>query len=345
MAGAIRSRVTRRVFIAFGEQFALNVRIYKMIAHDWYPFYSMTQRRERLAFCIPNPRFWRVREPYPLLGFNGWIFTPWLGSEFEYKTSNMAAVPEHKSLILDQFTRQAVPFSQSPSVSNQEALSFIVKSAGAGPEDTVLDVGCGPGLLVCAFAKVVRHATGIDLTPAMLDQARRSQQEQQLSNITWQQGDVRALPFADEEFSIVSSRFVFHHLQEPLVVLEEMKRVCRTEGKVVVADMAPTPEKADALNAEEILRDPSHVRALPEQELCALFAGAGLPEPTIGRYRVECDLDDLLSRSFPNSGDEPKIRQMFLDSIPVDSMDLHTRMQSGKIFYSFPVCVMVAEKR
>jgi SAM-dependent methyltransferase len=156
---------------------------------------------------------------------------------------------------------------------------------------------------------------------------------------------VRFLPFPDEEFSIVSSRFVFHHLEDPLTVLKQMKRVCRNGGKVVLADMAPAPEKAAALNAEEVLRDPSHVRALPEQELRALFADAGLPEPAVSHYRVECDLDDLLSRSFPNPGDEPKIRRMFVDSIPGDTMDLHTRMENGRIFYSFPVAVLVAEKR
>src|SRR5215813_3720948 len=101
----------------------------------------------------------------------------------------------HNSRILDQFTRQAVPFSQSPSVSNQEALHFIVRSAGAGPADTVLDVACGPGLLVCAFARVARHVTGIDITPAMLDRARTLQQERGLTNVTWRQGDVLPLPW------------------------------------------------------------------------------------------------------------------------------------------------------
>src|SRR6185312_8505950 len=248
----------------------------------------------------------------------------------------------HGSRILDQFTRQAVPFSQSPSVSNQKALELIVRSAGAGPEDTVLDVGCGPGLLACAFARVVRHATGIDLTPAMLDQARKASQEQQLTNVSWQQGDVTQLPYPDVHFSIVSSRFVFHHLEQPLVVLKEMVRVCKPAGRIVVADMAPAPEKADALNAEERLRDPSHVRALTEKELRELFADAGLPEPAIGHYRVECDLDDLLSRSFPNPGDEDRIRKVFHDSITENTLDLNTRMEDGKIFYSFPVAVLVA---
>ena len=250
----------------------------------------------------------------------------------------------HGSRILDQFTRQAVPFSQSPSVSNQKALELIVHSADAGPEDTVLDVGCGPGLLVCAYARVVRHATGIDLTPAMLEQARKAAEEQRLTNVSWQQGDVAQLPYPNAHFSIVSSRFVFHHLEQPLVVLKEMVRVCKPGGRIVVADMAPAREKADALNAEERLRDPSHVRALPEQELRELFARAKLPDPTISHYRVECDLDDLLSRSFPNPGDEPKIRKMFADSIPGNTMDLNTRQHEGKIYYSFPVAVLVARK-
>jgi ubiquinone/menaquinone biosynthesis C-methylase UbiE len=250
----------------------------------------------------------------------------------------------HNARILDQFTRQAVPFSQSPSVSNQKALEFIVSSANAGPDDTVLDVACGPGLLVCAFAHIVRHAIGIDLTPAMLEQARKAQQEQGLTNITWNQGDVTKLPYPDAHFSIVSCRFVFHHLQDPLVVLREMARVCKTEGRIVVADIAPAPDKADALNAEERLRDPSHVRAMPEEELRELFIQAGLPEPTVGHYRVECDLDDLLSRSFPNCGDEQRIQKMFSDSIPANTMDLNTRTQEGKIYYSFPVAVLVSKK-
>lgn len=250
----------------------------------------------------------------------------------------------HHARILDQFTRQAVPFSQSPSISNQKALEFIVRSAEAGPDDTVLDVACGPGLLVCAFAHVVRHATGIDLTPAMLDQARKLQQEQGLTNVDWQQGDVTSLPYPDASFSIVSSRFVLHHLEDPLVVLKEMTRICKPGGRVVVADIAPAPEKADALNAAERLRDPSHVRALPEEELRGLFIAAGLPEPGVGHYRVECDLEDLLSRSFPNPGDEARIRKIFAASIDSDTLDLNTRMQDGRIYYSFPIAVMVSHR-
>src|SRR2546423_432184 len=79
---------------------------------------------------------------------------------------------EHQHEILDQFTRQATPFATAPGIRDEAALRLIVECSGAGPEDTVLDVACGPGLVVAAFARVVRHATGIDITPAMLERAR-----------------------------------------------------------------------------------------------------------------------------------------------------------------------------
>ena len=128
----------------------------------------------------------------------------------------------HQSRILDQFTRQAAPFAAAAAIRNQEALDRIVQWAGACPDDTVLDVACGPGLLACAFARVAKHATGIDMTPAMMDQASKTQQEQGIKNVSWQPGDVYSLPFPDAQFSIVSSRFVFHHLQDPVAALREM---------------------------------------------------------------------------------------------------------------------------
>jgi SAM-dependent methyltransferase len=249
---------------------------------------------------------------------------------------------KHRERILDQFTRQAVPFSSAPAIRNEEALNRIVELAGAGPADTVLDVACGPGLLVCAFARVVRHATGIDLTPAMLDQARELQRQQGFENITWRQGDVFPLPYEDGEFSIVSARFAFHHFLDPFAVLKEMRRVCHSGGRIVVADSAPARDKADAFNAVERLRDPSHVRAMSVDELREMFVGAGLGEPRVESYRLEGELEDLLRRSFPNEGDADRIREIFERSLVDDALDMATRRKDGKIYYAFPVAILVS---
>ena len=251
---------------------------------------------------------------------------------------------EHSDLILDQFTRQAVPFSTAPSIKDEAALKLVVDWSGAGPSDTVLDVACGPGLLACAFARVARHVTGIDITPAMLDRARTLQQERGLSNVTWRQGDVLPLPWPDGSFTIVSARFAFHHFLDPRGVLAEMRRVCAVGGKVVVADSAPAPEKADAFNAMERLRDPSHVRALPPSELKQLFNDVGLAEPRVTHYRLEGELEGLLGRSFPKPGDADRIRELFAASLTDDRLGIATRRDGALIRYGFPVAVLVAER-
>src|SRR5258708_35363920 len=96
--------------------------------------------------------------------------------------------PSHNDQILDQFTRQAVPFANAQTIRSEDALNRIVQMAGTGPDDTTLDVACGPGLLACAFARVARIAVGVDMNPAMPDQARKEHKERVLSNISWQQG-------------------------------------------------------------------------------------------------------------------------------------------------------------
>jgi ubiquinone/menaquinone biosynthesis C-methylase UbiE len=250
---------------------------------------------------------------------------------------------KHSEEIVDQFTRQAAQFAASPTARSGDILERIVRAARPKTSDTALDVACGPGLLVCGMAQYVGHATGIDLTPAMLEQARKTQAAQGIANVSWDQGDVSALPYGDGQFDIVSCRFAFHHFPDPLRVLREMRRVCRDGGRVVVADSAPRTGKDEAFNAMERLRDPSHTRALPPQEMAALFVTAGLPEPYIERTRLALDLDEFLSRSYPREGHEARIRAMFAQALSEDMMDVEPRREGEKVAFSVPVAIVAAE--
>lgn len=246
--------------------------------------------------------------------------------------------------ILDQFTRQAEGFARAKATRNEDALERIVRAAQPGPEDSVLDVACGPGILACAFAPVAKHVTGIDLTPAMLEQARAKQAAQGLTNLTWDQGDVTRLPYADGQFDIVTCRYAFHHFPEPLAVLKEMVRVCRPGGRVMVADCSPEALKAKAYDRVEILRDPSHTHALPPEELSELFLEAGLPRPSVETFRLPEDLDSLLAHSFPNEGDVPRIYALYEQAAEDDFLDMAPSLRDGKIYFSFPIAVLAAQK-
>jgi len=179
---------------------------------------------------------------------------------------------DHQRLILEQFTKQAVPFSQMQNHSPE----LLLAASGVGPTDVVLDLACGPGLMACAFARIARQVTGIDLTPAMIEQAKAMQQTHGLTNVTWHIGDVSPLPFADASFSLVFTRYSFHHFLDPRAVLAEMVRVCTPGGRIVVVDVfTSNPEQAEAYNRMEKLRDPSHVRSLGLEELTGLLAQVG----------------------------------------------------------------------
>lgn len=249
----------------------------------------------------------------------------------------------HHEEILDQFTRQAAQFAQSPTARNEDLLNAILRMAQPQPQESMLDVACGPGMLACAFAPHVRHATGVDLTPAMLDQARDAQQAKGISNLSWDCGDVTALPYPDAGFDIVTCRYAFHHFPEPLAVLKEMRRVCAPGGRVVVIDSAPSTEKAAAFNAMEKLRDPSHTRALPPEELIALYQEAGLPEPRIDHFRLALDLDSFLARSYPREGDEVRLKALIESALHEDTPGLQPRRVDGKVLFSVPTAILVAQ--
>ena len=185
---------------------------------------------------------------------------------------------DHSQVVRDSFTIQATAFAATPWVASDERLARLVSFAELTGKERVLDIATGPGYVAEAFAQGAREAVGIDLTPAMLQIARERTAKRELANLDFILGDVTELPFRDGEFDLVVTRFSFHHFQEPLVVLREMARVCGVKGTVIVEDVVTSeqPARAKMHNYIEVLRDPSHVRAMPLSELLVLFREGGL---------------------------------------------------------------------
>ena len=108
----------------------------------------------------------------------------------------------------------------------------VLDAADLQPGQDVLDVACGTGVVTRAAAERVGttgSVTGVDLNPAMLAVAARLRPD-----LTWQQGDVAALPFADDSFDAVTCQSAAMFFPDLEAALREMGRVARPGGTVAV---------------------------------------------------------------------------------------------------------------
>jgi ubiquinone/menaquinone biosynthesis C-methylase UbiE len=245
----------------------------------------------------------------------------------------------HKGQIIGQFTQQAESYSRLTSAmadgSRQAGFRGLVQ---AQPDDVVLDVCCGPGTLALDIAPYVAQVTGLDLTPAILDQARAAQDGRGTKNVAWREGDVYALPFADGAFSLVMSSAAFHHMTDPRAAFAELARVCRSGGRIAVRDVTPDADKSAAYDRMEILRDPSHTHALTQGEMAALGAGLPVSAPTLhGSVAADLPLDAILATSFPDTCSIAELRAMFYEDAlsGEDRLGFKARLIEGDIRVSY----------
>ncbi|MFN3231829.1 MAG: class I SAM-dependent methyltransferase [Alphaproteobacteria bacterium] len=225
-------------------------------------------------------------------------------------------------------------------------MSLLVDAAQPAASDTVLDVSCGPGSIVAAFAQRVSHAIGLDTTEAMLAEARKLAAAEGLQNVDWYLGDAYALPFPNAHFDITSCRFAFHHLQNPAGALQEMLRVTRPGGKIIVCDgiASEDPKKAQAFNAMERHRDPSTAEFLSLSAFASLFKITGLSSPQITRFQLPTERDALAEESFPANDNRELLRRMIDQSVDGDTMGVGAYRDGPTVRFAYPSVVLVANR-
>ncbi|PWD41513.1 methyltransferase type 11 [Gordonia paraffinivorans] len=101
-------------------------------------------------------------------------------------------------------------------------------------ERLVLDVACGPGNYTRLIADGLTgdgRCAGIDFSPAMLRQAVRTNAT---GRATYLRADAHAIPFADNTFDVVTCLAALYLIPDPLSVIDEMVRVARPGGEIVI---------------------------------------------------------------------------------------------------------------
>jgi len=210
----------------------------------------------------------------------------------------------YEDSIRAEFTHQSRSFGISPAMTSEETLGTLI---AAVPEDSTadwIDLACGPGVVSRATAGRVASVTGVDLTPAMVEEAELRAGEEGIGNVDFALGDVTALDFDDDSFDGAVTRLSLHHIPAPGRVVAEMARVVRPGGWALVSDIVADRDRDANAWREEIerLRDPSHWACHTEESLRAMGEAAGLVLEEEILIPIEIDFDDWLERGSGGAG-------------------------------------------
>ena len=113
--------------------------------------------------------------------------------------------------------------------------------AGVGPDDHVVDIGCGPGTAVRAAAGRGARATGVDPSPVML-QVAGPLTVRNRSAIAWADGGAESIPVPDGEATVVWSVMCVHHWADIDAGLDEAKRVLAPGGRLLAIERRTTAD-------------------------------------------------------------------------------------------------------
>lgn len=173
-------------------------------------------------------------------------------------------------VVAEQYNPVAQAYLASKVHAQGADLQALAAVAQAQPGARILDLGCGAGHASFSVAPFAAKVTAYDLSEQMLAVVRQEAAARKLGNIETRLGVVENLPFATHSFDIVITRYSAHHWMCIQKAAQEMWRVLKPGGTLVVIDvMAPVNALLTTyMQSIELLRDPSHVRnrSTPEWE-------------------------------------------------------------------------------
>lgn len=145
---------------------------------------------------------------------------------------------QFKMLSISEFTRAADSYeSSNAGIYNlcKKDYPDILEEVKREPFSDLLDAGCGTGPMLSLLSDEFpsKHFTGVDLTPKMIDVAKRKQ----LPNVTFVCGDCEDLPFDTDAFDVIICSQSFHHYPNPQNFFHSVRRCLRPGGRLILRDM------------------------------------------------------------------------------------------------------------
>lgn len=165
----------------------------------------------------------------------------------------------------------------------------LINQLGLSENHVVLDLGCGDGTTAIPAAKRVAKVVGVDIARNLVEAGTERARKEGLSNITFHHGDACSLSLPEKSFDVVVSIFGAMFAPKPHEVAQQMVRVARPGGRIVMGNWIP----GDPTLVAQILRISSTYTPPPpegfispmlwgvENHVIERFVNAGIPKENI----------------------------------------------------------------
>ncbi len=218
------------------------------------------------------------------------------------------------------FDERATSYALWPELTLGETRHRVLERLDPVADETLLDVGCGPGAMARAAGPFVKRVVLCDLSPAMLHVAVTESRRAGRLVPPLAAADACALPFRDASFELVACRHAARMFGSPEVFAREVARVLRRGGRVAVCDVMATGEAdvdAVVLAIEQVL-SPVPLQLLTPAGWGEQFEAAGLRRDWDDQPLAELDagrsLQDVCARCGVSEDAFAQVRQLLVSA-------------------------------
>jgi SAM-dependent methyltransferase len=213
-------------------------------------------------------------------------------------------------------------------------------------DDVALDVAYGDGPIAVALRHRVRHVACVDAGPRAEPRhpgprAAPDTAPHALPRVSAVPGGVAvaveasalALPYKDRVFTLVTAQLALNSLADPPASIREMLRVCRPDGRLIIAGRVRTSAASAARDRLERLRDPAHAGTPALSRLTGLLAAAGAEVRRLDVFVVERPVEPWLAGCDETNADQIRVALLAeIDGGP--HTGVRPRMIAGELWFT-----------